>query len=323
MRNVILPALLAIELGIFLPWSGIGLDSWQAFRLGALDYVEAVLTQAAPLLVLAFGMTVVLMTAGIDLSVGSMLALVACVMSTIESGVSFWYTAVPVGLLLGVALGSFNGLLIARLNVPPIIATLGTLFFYRGLCDVVMRGEERAPFYSIPGYEWFGSLGGTAVVVGLLYGVCGAWFYRSRWRREMLMLGGNRVAARYAGIPVFRRLFQVYAGMGALAFVAVLCATSKDGSVMASWRSGLELQVIVAVVLGGTPVDGGQGSMAGSFWGVLLIAVLEEGLRSVAMSDLSLIILGILLVAGMWLNTRIQARGKHPTVLRHATVKSP
>jgi putative xylitol transport system permease protein len=125
------------------------------------------------------------------------------------------------------------------------------------------------------------------------------------------MLGGNRVAARYAGIPVFRRMLEVYAGMGALAFVAALCATSKDGSVMASWRSGLELQVIVAVVLGGTRVDGGYGSIVGSFWGVLLIAVLEEGLRSVAMSDLSLTILGGLLIAGVWLNTRSQAHGRH------------
>lgn len=310
MRNIVLPLLLVIETAVFLPYSGIRFDSWAAFMDGAGLYVEAVFTQAAPLLILGWGMTVVLMTAGIDLSIGSMVALVACTMSTFPGDASFWWTAAPVGLALSVLLGGFNGVLIARLDVPPIIATLGTLFFYRGLCDVVMRGEENAPFYSVPGYEWFGQLAGAATIVALLYLLCGAYLYLSRWRREILMLGGNRVAARYAAVPVFRRLLQVYTLMGLLAFLAALCATSKDGSVTASWRTGLELQVIVAVVLGGTRIDGGSGSIVGSFWGVLLIAVLEEGLRSAARSELSLTILGVLLVAGVWLNSHVSSAGQ-------------
>ena len=109
-------------------------------------------------------MTLVIATRGIDLSVGSMLALVAAVMSCFDGGMSFWLTAVPLGLLAGVGLGLFNGALVARLDVPPIVATLGTMIFYRGLCQVVMRDAERAPFFDVPGYEWLGGFSGSLVV---------------------------------------------------------------------------------------------------------------------------------------------------------------
>lgn len=316
MRKWILPLLLLGELAFFARFSGVRFDSFAAFAESFGWYCSDMFTQATPLLVLALGMTIVLMSAGIDLSVASMTALVACVMSSFSGSGAFWYTAVPTGLLLAIGLGLFNGFLIGRLDIPPIIATLGTLIFFRGLCEVVMRGQEKAPFYDVPGYEWIGGVTGSAVVVALLAGG-GLYFQHSRWRREILMLGGNRVAARYAGIPVQRRLYQVYALMGALAFVAALCASFRSGSVKASWQTGLELQVIVAVVLGGTRVDGGSGSIIGSMLGVLLIAVLEEGLRGASqlqsqlpfkLSHMEYILLGLLLVLGVWLNTRSRSR---------------
>ena len=98
-------------------------------------------------------MTVVLISGGIDLSVASMTALVACVMSTFEPGPQFWVTAVPIGLAVGAGLGLANGLLVAACDVPPIIATLGTLFFYRGLCDAVLKGAKYNPFFDVPGYR--------------------------------------------------------------------------------------------------------------------------------------------------------------------------
>ena len=94
------------------------------------------------------------------------------------------------------------------------------------------------------------------------------------------MIGGNRVAARYAAIPVNRRLVELYTLSGILAFVAAVCFTAHDGSASAASYSGLELQVIVAVVLGGTSVNGGRGSVLGSILGVFLVAVLAEGLRA-------------------------------------------
>lgn len=311
---LVLPVLFVAELAVFAPISGVRFDSAEAFGRSSRLYATDLVTQAAPLIVLAVGMTAVLMTGGIDLSIGSMVALIAAVMATFDPGASFWWTAVPLGLLCGLGLGWFNGWLIARLDVPPIIATLGTLFLFRGLCEVRLGDQEFGTFYDVPGYAWLGGLGGALAVITLAFVLGGGWFYWSRIRRELLMLGGNRVAARYAGIPVFRRTAQVYTAMGGLAFVAAICFTARNGSVSATSFGGLELQVIVAVVLGGTRVEGGNGSIIGAVIGVLMIAVLDEGLRSAEMfhadvlpfkiQHLKYVLMGGLLVIGVWINRR-------------------
>ena len=318
MRHWILPALLLIEVTLFTLIGGPAFHSVPDFIGYFKNYFADLVAQSAPVLLLAFGMTLVIATAGIDLSVGSMVALVACVMASFASGPMFWLTALPVGLLLAVLLGLINGALIARLDVPPIIATLGTMIFFRGLCFVVIGDLEKSPFLDVPGYEWFGHFAGAVTLIVLVFAAGGAFFQHSRWRREILMLGGNRVAARYAGVAVTRRLCEVYALMGLLAFVAAMTFTARNGSVSAGSLTGLELRVIVAVVLGGTRVQGGEGSLAGTFFGVLMIAVLDEGLRGAAnwgdqhlpfkISYLQYILLGALLVLGVWLNTRWRLR---------------
>ena len=307
-RQVILPLLLVVEFACFLPWSGTRFDTFSNFTFGLWLYAQDVLVDAAPLLVLALGMTAVLITAGIDLSVGSMTALIACVMATFAGGPEFWTTAVPVGLLLGLGLGAFNGLLIARMDIPPIIASLGTLFFYRGMCYVVLPdGRTSSVFGKVPGYAWFGEFPGAVILSGAVLLLAGVTFNWSRWRRELLMLGGNRVAARYAGIRVDFRLFQVYALVGFCAFLAALMGTAREGAVTANWQEGLELQVIVSVVLGGTRVDGGFGSVWGSIVGVFLVVVLDEGLRMIGHSELQPVMLGLLLLLGVKLNTDLFA----------------
>lgn len=314
MRHWVLPLVLLAEIALFTALSGQSFTSGSEVVAYFRSYFADLFCQSAPVLLLAFGMTVILMTAGIDLSVGSMVALVACVMASFPAGPAFWYTAVPVGLALALVLGATNGALIAWLDVPPIIATLGTMILYRGLCFVTMGDLEKSPFLGVPSYEWLGQFQGAIVLVALTFVAGGLWLKRSRWLREILMLGGNRIAARYAGIPVERRALQVYALAGVLAFLAALSFTARNSSVSASSLSGLELQVIVAVVLGGTRVQGGSGSIVGSFYGVLIIAVMDEGLRGAArwgsehlpfkISHLEYILLGLLLVVGVWLNTR-------------------
>lgn len=313
-RPVILPLLLAIEFACFLPFSGTRFDTFANFSRDLWANLEALLVHAAPLLVLALGMTVVLITAGIDLSVGSMTALIACAMSTFAGDANFWLTAVPLGLLLAVGLGTFNGLLVAKMDVPPIIATLGTLFFYRGLCYVVLPDGETSNVFGqvpasgiLPRYTWFGEFPGAVILAGLVVATFGLWFFWSRWRREVLMLGGNRVAARYAGIRVDFRLWQVYTLMGLCAFLAALMGTAREGAVTANWQEGLELQVIVSVVLGGTRVDGGFGSIWGSVVGVFLVVVLDEGLRMVGHSEIQPVMLGLLLLLGVKLNSNLFA----------------
>lgn len=322
MRHWLLPLILLAEIALFTALGGQSFasagDAASYFR----SYFADLLCQSAPVLLIAFGMTIVLITAGIDLSVGSMVALVACVMASFPAGPEFWWTAVPLGLALALLLGATNGALIAWLDVPPIITTLGTMILYRGLCFVIMGDLEKSPFLSVPGYEWLGQVSGAALLLFLTFGLCGFWLQRSRWLREILMLGGNPIAARYAGIPVSRRIIETYGIVGLLAFLAALTFTARNSSVSASSLTGLELQVIVAVVLGGTRVQGGAGSMLGTFYGVLIIAVMDEGLRGAAqwgsrhlpfkISHLEYILLGLLLVVGVWLNTRERPTAKTP-----------
>jgi len=315
MRRFLLPILLLVEMAVLAPLSGVRFDSFENFSQTAGWYFNDLIIGAAPILVLSFGMTAILMSGGIDLSVGSMTALVACVMATFEPGPHFWMTAIPVGLAVGAGLGLFNGLLVTAFDVPPIITTLGTLFFYRGLCDVVLKGTKPSPFIDVPGYSRLGELTGVLLLVGIILVVGGGWFRGSRWRKEVLMIGGNRVAARYAAIRVNRRLIELYTLSGILAFVAAVCFTAHDGSASAASYSGLELQVIVAVVLGGTSVIGGSGSVLSSIIGVFLVAVLAEGLRAggsvfwiqerlpFKFNNLRFVLLGTLLLIGVWINT--------------------
>jgi ribose/xylose/arabinose/galactoside ABC-type transport system permease subunit len=318
MKRWVLPVLLLVEIGIFTALSGVGLDSTGAVWTYFKGYFADLLAQAAPALLLATGMTLVISTAGIDLSVASMAALSACVVSLFPEGTHFWFTAVPLGLMVGVLAGTMNGLLIGRLDVPPIIATLGTMILFRGLCFAIMGEAERSPFLSVPGYEHLGEFSGSMALVLVACGGFGFWFHRSRWRREILMMGGNRVAARYAGIPVTRRICEVYALMGFFAALAALTFTSRNGSVSASSLTGMELRVIVAVVLGGTRVQGGMASLTGTVFGVLVLAVLDEGLRGASkwgedhlpfkLSHLQYLILGGLLLVGVALGTRSNKR---------------
>ena len=317
-RGLILLALLALEVALFTGISGNQFGSRAEAAAYCQSYFADLAAQSAPILILGFGMTIVLMTAGIDLSVASIVALAACVMSSFPAGPAFWWTAVPAGLATALLAGGLNGLLIARLDVPPIIATLGTMIFYRGLCFVIMGDLEKAPFLEAPGYEVLGQFGGAVLLAGSVFVLGGFYFTHSVWRREILMIGGNRIAARYAGIPVERRAWQVYTLMGLLAFLAALTFTARNGSVSASSLSGYELHVIVAVALGGTKVQGGSGTIIGTIFGVLFIAILDEGLRGGAiwgarhlpfkLSHLEYILLGVLLVFGAGLNTVLQKR---------------
>ncbi|MFN0196572.1 MAG: ABC transporter permease [Planctomycetaceae bacterium] len=312
MRHLILPLILLTEIALFSFYGEQSFETWLAWGEHFRYYLTDLLAQAAPILCLSLGMTMVMTTSGIDLSVGSAVTLVAAVMARFDAGASFWGTAVPTGLLMGVGLGAFNGALIALCDIPPIIATLGSMILFRGLCYVVLGDQELAPFWDVPGYAWFGEWPGAVVLAASVVLLGGTYLKHSTWYRELTVVGGNRIAARYAGIPVTSRLVQVYALMGLTTFLAALCFTARNGSVNAGMLAGLELEVIVAVVLGGTKVEGGYSSLFGSMWGVLIMAVMNEGLRNLAwqsqdlpfeLSHLRFVVIGLLLVIGVWLNS--------------------
>lgn len=232
--------------------------------------------------IIAIGMTMVIITGGIDLSVGSLLALSA-VVATSFAHPQQWPVIVPLllGLFVGLAGGMLNGLLIAKKRVAPFIVTLGMMTAARGLALVYTNGR---PVINLS--DSYNLIGGGSVakipvpvlifVAIVLLGVFLLHF--TRFGRYIFAVGGNELAARVSGINTNRIKISVYAFTGALAGLAGVVLSSRVMSGSASTGQGYELDAIAAVVIGGTSLSGGVGSIAGTIAGVLIIGVMNNGL---------------------------------------------
>lgn len=233
------------------------------------------------LAILALGMQCVLLTGGIDVSVGSMMAVSSVVLARLgNQGVSEPLTLLIV-LLLGAALGAFNGVLIAVLRVPPIVATLGTLGLYRGLLLEWTQGEWES---TVP--AWLNELGrprafrldGAVWTAAFLALLAAAFLNRTQWGRSVLKYGSSNLAASRAGISGRRVLLTVYIVMGLLTAIASIFYSAQLGSVQGNAAVGYELVVIAAVVLGGTDILGGRGTVFGTLLGVFLVSAIQTAL---------------------------------------------
>ncbi len=242
-----------------------------------------IVVQTSVVGIAAVGGTFVIITSGIDLSVGSNVALSGMVAAYFMThglpggGLTGVLVAIVVGMLVGV----FNGLSTTFLRLTPFIATLAALAMARGLTQEVSKGQTIFGFPSSYTFLGNGSILGiqAPVVVTLLVFLIGHLLLtRTRFGHEVYALGGNREAARLAGIPVKRVQFSVYVLAGLCAGLAAVVLTGRLNSALSSAATGLELQVIAAVVIGGTSLFGGRGSLAGTFIGVLLIGVIANGL---------------------------------------------
>lgn len=244
--------------------------------------------------ILACGMTVVIISAGIDLSVSSVLAF---------SAVSFaWFTlpggwpatyAILVVLAAGTALGSFSGLLVARMRIQPFIVTLAMMVFARGLAKVVSGGRKVTNYVTAPDgtsqvvdlpeiFHLIDSrvLGGNLSIVTVVFLVCVAatWVVLERLRvgRHIYAVGGNEEAARLSGVPVARTLLVAYALSGLFAAVAGICQAAQETQGDPETGMAYELDAIAMVVIGGTPLTGGKGSVTLTLVGVLTIGYLQK-----------------------------------------------
>jgi len=242
-----------------------------------------IVVQTSVVGIAAVGGTFVIITSGIDLSVGSNVALSGMVAAYFMThglpggGLTGVLVAIVVGMLVGV----FNGLSTTFLRLTPFIATLAALAMARGLTQEVSKGQTIFGFPSSYTFLGNGSILGiqAPVVVTLLVFLIGHLLLtRTRFGHEVYALGGNREAARLAGIPVKRVQFSVYVLAGLCAGLAAVVLTGRLNSALSSAATGLELQVIAAVVIGGTSLFGGRGSLAGTVIGVLLIGVIANGL---------------------------------------------
>jgi len=255
-----------------------------------LGNIENILQQISVNGILAVGMTLVIITAGIDLSVGSVLALAAVVATsfaeTNDQGQAEHLLIVPIvmGVLAGLVCGLVNGILIAKRRLAPFIVTLGMMTVARGLALVYTHGRPEINLSNAYDAIGDGLAGpGGIVMATVLAGIFILHF--TRFGRYVYAVGGNELAAKVSGVNTDRVLIGVYAIAGALAGVAGIVESSRVMSGAPSAGEGYELNAIAAVVIGGTSLMGGIGSMAGTIVGVLIIGVMNNGLDLLGVSS--------------------------------------
>lgn len=251
-----------------------------------------ILRQTSVNAIIAVGMTLVILTAGIDLSVGSVLALsgaFAATMIALEVPVMI---AVPVALLAGALLGAVSGVIIAKGKVQAFIATLVTMTLLRGVTMVYTDGRPISVGFTdtADAFAWFGTgyVLGIPVPVWLMVVVfAGAWYLltQTRFGRYVYALGGNESATRLSGINVDRVKIGVYAICGLLSALAGIIVTSRLSSAQPTAGMGYELDAIAAVVLGGTSLMGGKGKIMGTLIGALIIGFLNNALNLLDVSS--------------------------------------
>lgn len=250
--------------------------------------IVIVLNQSATYVILGVGMTMVITTRGIDLSIGAMVALVGTIIGVIliTHQLPVW-VAVLAAMATGALAGAFNGFCVAQLRVPPLIVTLGTLALFRGI-SYVMLGHQIL-FKFPPELLWLarGRVLGFApsVYLALAVVILGYLFLnKTRLGQHVISVGGNEEAARLSGINVWRVKFVVYLIMGLLVSLATLVWVARLNSVSAGLAYGVEFHTIALVVLGGTSLFGGRGLVVGSMMGAIILSMLENGLVLVGLS---------------------------------------
>jgi len=238
------------------------------------------LVQAAPVLVVALGMALVIGTEGVDLSVGAVMALAAAIIPLYLGAGPL--PAILMALVAGLVAGAFNGVLVARVGIQPIVATLALLVAGRGLALVIANGQLvqlHDPAFLAIGTGNLLGIPFSVLLAGLLAVAVAGLTNRTTFGRQLVAIGGNRRAAQLAGLPVDRVLIGVYAICGVLAAVAGVLATSRlAASDPADLGLLMELSAITAVVVGGTPLTGGRVRVLGTVMGVVLMQLVRATL---------------------------------------------
>jgi rhamnose transport system permease protein len=254
--------------------------------------------------IVALAMTFVIVTGGIDLSVGSILGLTAILLGVFWKNVGL---PLPLAIILAVASGTFaglmNGVIITKFKVPPLIATLATLALYRGLAEGISQAR------SVRGYpEWFyffgqGEILGVPlqlwllVIVAIIAGVILGY---TPFGRATYAVGANETAAHFSGIRVDQTKLWIYGVSGFLAALAAVVFVSRVTTTRSDMGTGLELDAITAVVLGGTSIFGGKGTIIGTVLGLVLIQALKNGLSlSGVKGDGTIVVIGIVLIGAI------------------------
>ena len=273
-----------------------------------------VANQIAVIAIVAIGMTMVIVTGGIDLSVGSLLAFSAVMAAKFIRDFAGGVNATPLGMALACAtaillcglVGAFSGAMITRFKIPPFIVTLAMMLVSSGCAYTIAKGES---IYQIPdSFVWLGRgadvfrLPNAVLLMAILYGLAHVFMSRMKQGRYLYAVGGNSEAARLSGVPVNRVLMFAYIVSALLAGVGgvIMASLLKSGS--PTYGNMYELYVIAAVVVGGTSLSGGEGKMLGTLIGAFTIAVIQNGMNLTNVESytqkvvLGLVILGAVLL---------------------------
>jgi ribose transport system permease protein len=263
--------------------------------------------QAAALIILSLGMTLVILTEGIDLSLGAVLGLCGVVMSLLlVSHHASLAVALPAAVAIGIVAGAANGAFVAYAGMPPFIVTLGTYGMAQSLAMVLTEGNSVTGLP--PAVRWFNEgvwLGMPVPVLAMLGLFALTWLllYRTRFGRYVFAIGGNRRALELSGVPVRAYLLGVYAYAGLLAALASFIMTARMNAAHPTIAIGLEFDAIAAVILGGTAFDKGRGGIWGTLVGALAVAVLRNGLNLVGLStEWQVAVVGLVIVSAVALD---------------------
>jgi rhamnose transport system permease protein len=260
--------------------------------------------------IIAIAMTFIIATGGIDLSVGSMLALSGVVLGMVyeDAGLPIWVACLA-ALATGLLAGGVNGFFGSYVGVPPLVVTLATMTLFRGLAMGLSEADSVSRFP--PGFQWLGQGGLFPVTAGahpvlfpfstlalLALFAAGAAVFRRTWLgRYTELIGENETASRFAAIEVDHLKFGIYAACGLLCGLGAVFYTSYANTAMPDAAQGLELKVIACVVIGGTRISGGRGSVVGTLLGLFIIGILEYGLEMAGVAaEKVIIVVGLVLI---------------------------
>ncbi len=270
--------------------------------------------QAAVLLILALGQTMVILTEGIDLSSGAVMGLagVACALALHAGGATL--AAIPLGLAVGTLGGALNGTLITIGRLPPFVASLGMMGMAEGLALALTQGSS-VPGFSV-GFRYLGDGDPLGVPMPVwIAGLTFAWaylvLYHTPFGTHVFALGGNKEAARTSGVPIRRQEIRVYTAAGFLSALGGIVLIARMNSAHPTVGIGYEFDAIAATILGGTSFERGRGGIGGTVLGVALIAVLRNGLNVIGLATyLQLAVVGSILVAALVLDTWLLRRSR-------------
>lgn len=281
--------------------------SFLSDRFLSVNNIFNILRQISINAILAFGMTYVILTGGIDLSVGSIVAVTGTVTCGLISKGSSIGTAILVGLIIGAVLGFFNGFVISKTGMPAFIVTLSMMTVARGLAYVYTDGKPIRSLnskFNFIGNGYVDKIPVPIIIMIIIFIICTMLLNKSKFGRYIYAIGGNREAALFSGINVEKIEMLVYVISGFLSGLSGIILSARMYSGQPTVGQGFELDAIAAVVLGGTSFTGGIGTIGGTIIGALIIGVLNNGLNLIGVPFYyQLILKGLVIVAAVYFDT--------------------